>query len=100
MSPQMNAQMNGQMNAQMNAQMNPQMNAQMNAQVGPAEFGGVQQQIWAEGQEYGGRVARYIRSLFNFNRALRISGCDWILQTLSSCIPESLVHEFTKTFWK
>jgi hypothetical protein len=45
MSPQMNAQMNG----QMNAQMNPQMNAQMNAQVGPAEFGGVQQQIWAEG---------------------------------------------------
>ena len=72
MSPQMNAQMNGQMNAQMNAQMNPQMNAQMNAQVGPAEFGGVQQQIWAEGHEYGGRVARYIRSILNRTLSIHI----------------------------
>eukprot|EP00435_Cladocopium_sp_Y103_P064226 s679_g25.t3 len=44
MNPQMSAQMSGQMNAQMNAHMNPQMNGQ----VGPSEFGGVQQQIWAE----------------------------------------------------
>ena len=43
--------MSPQMSAQMNVQMTTQMTTQMNAQVGPSEFGGIQQQIWAEVSE-------------------------------------------------